>query len=173
MKKYKYIVFLDIDGVLNHQQHYTKMSQDERYKKFGLPDCNLSKESIDHLSDLTENPEVGVVISSTWRKGKSPKDMQEMLDRNGFRGKVISKTPNLWYDSRCEHSNGSVPRGCEIHQWIRNNYKWDEEPKYVIFDDDSDMLLWQKDNYFRIDGWCGITPNVVYRAKRFLGIKEK
>lgn len=36
---------------------------------------------------------------------------------------------------------------------------------YVIFDDDSDMLLWQKDNFIKIDDYCGLTPSAIYKAE--------
>ena len=66
----------------------------------------------------------------------------------------------------------SVPRGCEINAWLElNKNLFDDnmsEASHVIFDDDSDMLYRQRENYFRVDSHCGLTPNIVYRATLFL-----
>ena len=40
--------------------------------------------------------------------------------------------------------------------------------KYIIFDDDSDMLLWQRENYFRVDPYCGLAENIIHIATIFL-----
>ena len=39
---------------------------------------------------------------------------------------------------------------------------------YVILDDDSDMLYWQRNNYINVDQYVGLTPKQVYKATRFL-----
>ena len=49
----------------------------------------------------------------------------------------------------------------------------DEIIKIVIsstwrIDDDSDMLLWHRENYFQTDSYTGLTPNITYKAARFL-----
>ena len=53
-----------------------------------------------------------------------------------------------------------------IYNWINKNPE--KEINYVIFDDDSDMLLWQRENFFWVDRYCGITSTILYKAKRFL-----
>jgi len=40
--------------------------------------------------------------------------------------------------------------------------------KYIILDDDSDMLYWQRNNFICIDGGPGLTENVAYKAIRML-----
>jgi hypothetical protein len=39
--------------------------------------------------------------------------------------------------------------------------------KYAIIDDDSDMLLNQRFNFFQTDNYSGLTPNTCYKIKRF------
>lgn len=31
------------------------------------------------------------------------------------------------------------------------------------------MLLWQKDNFICVDGYCGLTPKIIYKAEKILG----
>ena len=157
-----YFCFLDIDGVLNHHLYYEKESQSIKHKKEGILG-DISKESVKILNNLHEDYPIYYVISSTWRNGKTIQELQEMLDSRGFTGIVVGKTPSFRWISK-EWDKVSL-RGNEIFAWMQ---KFAKDNNYVIYDDDSDMLLWQKDNYFQIDGYCGITPNIIYRSLRFL-----
>ena len=40
--------------------------------------------------------------------------------------------------------------------------------EYVILDDDSDMLYWQRNNFILVDRWVGITYGTVFQAKKML-----
>ena len=63
----------------------------------------------------------------------------------GVTGDIVDSTP--------EFNLRSVYRGNEIDLWLDQNlHDYSPSPKYkfksyVIIDDDSDMLYWQKDNY--------------------------
>ena len=154
------IIFLDIDGVLNHQLFYEKMRQSETYKEIEHPDCDLDPETIELLNGLLETTGAKVVISSTWRKGTTIEELQAILEKAGFKGEIIGKTP-IGCNNCC--------RGDEIYRWIKDNDKLLGKPyyefkEYVIFDDDSDMLLSQRANFIHIDSHCGLTPNSMYRA---------
>ena len=64
-----------------------------------------------------------------------------MWEFRGLPGEVIDITPNLTYGHGL---TTHTPRGKEIQQWL------DEHPEvtnYVIFDDDSDMLEHQMNNF--------------------------
>ena len=159
MKKF---IFLDIDGVLNHQLFYQEKTQSERFKEVGLPYCDLDPKKIELLNSLIELTGAQVVISSTWRMRRTVEELQSILEWGGFVGTVIAKTPNLSYSKSWD----SVPRGAEIQVWLDNTVK--EDYRYVIFDDDSDMLLSQRESFFHVDGYCGLTPNIIYKASRYL-----
>ena len=156
------LIFLDIDGVLNHRMYYEEKSQDKRYKEVGWPMCDISERSVDILNDLINKTGAKVVISSTWRKSRSQFHIAHLLGNAGFIGEVIGCTPRL--TAQCSKA---VPRGFEIEVWLSDNRRG-KNIKYIILDDDSDMLLHQADNYIQVDGYCGITPNVAYRAARKL-----
>ena len=165
------LIFLDFDGVLNHQQWYTS----EDYKKVNLNGLSgdewelteFCPWSVGLLNQLVDDTGAKVVVSSSWRKGRTEEDLMRLLDDVGFTGEVIGKTPYFWFGAsqKIEYSK-SVPRGCEIDAWLELNEQ--EDAKYIILDDDSDMLYWQRENYFRVDEYCGLTSNVVYRATQFL-----
>jgi hypothetical protein len=162
------IIFLDIDGVLNNTNYYCKFDPGERYRKFGSMVCDIDPEAIEFLNDLIRDTGAKIVISSTWRKGDSLFHLKHVLGHCGLDAEsIIGMTPIA--RSSEKHS---IPRGYEIQCWLRDNYSTSVEPgeqvRYVIFDDDSDMLWNQRDNYIQIDGWFGLSPNHCYRAKNIL-----
>ncbi len=107
------VVFLDIDGVL------APIRQWDRYGDLD-PGC------IRVLNEIVAGAGADVVVSSTWRHGKSVTELQEMLEAAGFIGCVIDKTPT---------GELGADRGDEIAAWLA------EHPVggYVIIDDHGDM----------------------------------
>jgi hypothetical protein len=170
------IIFLDIDGVLNHQLWF----KIQKNKKVIDTDLEYNRSMIDEtrvdlLNDLIKETKAKVVISSSWRKNHTKEELQIMLEDKGFVGEIIGLTPCLRFTG-FEGYVYSVPRGNEIKAWLETNKgilnnKMSKVP-YVIFDDDSDMLLWQRENFFWVDPYCGLTPNIIYKAKRFLGVEK-
>jgi len=83
---------------------------------------------------------------------------------------------NLTIIGKTGHCKERV-RGVEILEWLRENcQKWfgvheHEFYRYAIIDDDSDMLLWQQFNFFKVDNYSGITPTTVYLIERFFKYK--
>lgn len=181
------VIFLDIDGVLNfaHLSRYLKESRNKdlilkhgklrnywnKYIEKKNPDFFFSKggpmsrNAIRLLNELTDSTGAKIVVSSTWRKDTNP-PIEETLKDAGITGEIIGITP----------SGGPMTcRGDEIYQWIKDNeelvgayYKF---KKYVILDDDSDMLLSQANNFVNTDHWVGMTEKTVFKAKRILGDK--
>lgn len=172
------IIFLDIDGVLNCQLFYhSKQFQDYKEAKKSLRksvkadeisrlDYHTSQicmERVGWLNTLCEEANCEVVISSTWRMGRTVNELQEILNYCGATFKVIDKTEHLGYE-----------RGIEIAKWLRDNCEklfgvdYYDFYNYVIIDDDSDMLLNQQQHFFHTDPYSGLTPNTCYKIKRFL-----
>ena len=148
------IIFLDIDGVLNFQG-----MQDSVIVKNG----KLSKSCVKNMNELTDNTGAKIVISSTWRKDSFP--ASDALKEGGVTGEIIGSTPI--YNQR------NVFRGNEIYGWMQDNQDLIEcypasFNSYVILDDDSDMLLWQANNFINTDAWSGLTESAAYKAKRVL-----
>ena len=168
------LIFLDIDGVLNYQLFWDEKKRCDRYNELpkDVPSevRGICEASVKLLNDLIEKTGAKVVVSSSWRIGRTPQELQKILDYKGFKGEVIDKTPILNFKTK--NYSYSVPRGCEIKAWMEMNkgILGDKisKVKYVILDDDSDMLYWQRNNYLWVDGYIGLTPNIIYKAKQIL-----
>lgn len=168
------IIFLDIDGVFNCQLWYKesykeakkklrKAVKSEEIKRLDYYRSQIDPERMGWFNALCEETKAKVVISSTWRMGKTVEQLRELFCELGATFEIIDKTPNTGYE-----------RGTEIAKWIRDNIKpetygceYYNFENYVIIDDDSDMLLNQRDHFFQTDNYSGLTPNTCYKVKRF------
>ena len=163
-------IFLDVDGVLNHQQWFGSAECKEN-KGGDYEKSQFSPISVALLNNLTDVTGADIVVSSSWRKGRTLEQLQELFESVGITGKVIGMTPCLYFTG-LEGYSYSVPRGCEIKAWLETNKgilgEKMSKVRYVILDDDSDMLLWQREHYLWVDPYCGITPNIIYKAKKIL-----
>lgn len=164
----KKIIFLDIDGVMNSEVDYLLAEARGDLETAKEEAHEISKRCMDLLNELISNTGAEVVISSVWRYGETVESMQAMFDSKGFSGKIIGLTPRL--------GHGNL-RGNEILQWIKDNESYlgcySDFESYVIFDDDSDMLYWQRENFILIDGYTGLTYNKTYKAKYILNKYDK
>jgi hypothetical protein len=107
---------------------------------------------------LNELADCDFVLSSSWRSDGATA-VQKRLDAAGFKGKLIDVTGHC----RCRI------RGVEVREWLNKNRGLSFD-KYAIIDDDSDFLIWQMPHFFHVDHYAGITPNTVYKIRRFLKI---
>jgi hypothetical protein len=192
LNKYKNLIFLDVDGVLNCQLFYTerykhltqydgisfyktvkkylrKLLKTKEISKWNYYKGEMCQMRMQMLNGLCERTNSAVVISASMRSGWTPEELQEIFNYCGATFTIIGKTG---------HCKERI-RGVEILEWLRENcmgwfgvhghnfYRW------VIFDDDSDMLLQQQAHFFHTDNYSGLTPNICYRAKNFLKIFDK
>ena len=176
------VIFLDIDGVLNSQDWYQKRSDllDKKQVSDNYPFYEFDPDAIDLLNYIIERTWAKVVVSSSWRRGRRSEDLQEILDRVGFIGEVIDVTPSLHCRIDGEPAGYTIPRGCEIDWWLKNNggfqrVNWSKEKQqeyidkakvknYVILDDDSDMLFQQREHYVQTKTMHGLTKELADRA---------
>ena len=161
---WKKILFLDIDGVCNSNNFY------ERTEGKG---GDFDPEAIAMLNQLKDIG-VEVVISSSWGE-----DAIKPLQDVGLELPIIGCTEHFHVDWLC--------RGNEIEKWLHINFggmgtKYgtdddgtpyyrkhyhpeDVDYEYVIFDDDTDFLLGQKDNFIHIDEMTGVTQADIDKAR--------
>jgi hypothetical protein len=107
------VVFLDIDGVL------APIRQWDRYG-------DLDPACVQVLNEIVTRGGADVVVSSTWRYGRTVAELQAMLDAHGFAGRVLDKTPT---------GLSGAGRGQEIAAWLAEH----AVDGYVIVDDHADM----------------------------------
>lgn len=121
------VLFLDIDGVVNTKDTFKKYPKSE----FPIdPYCAFL------VGKIQLETGCKVVLSSSWRHHEeSVKFVNERI------------VPVLDTTGSC----CSGIRGAEIYKWIRDNIPYEERDalRYAILDDESDMLLWQKDHFFQ------------------------
>ena len=107
------VIFLDIDGVLAPIRRW------DRYE-------DLDPACIQRLNEIVAEGGADVVVSSTWRHGKTVAELQGMLDAQGFAGRVLDKTPT---------NIPGASRGDEIAAWLAEH----AVVGFVIIDDHADM----------------------------------
>lgn len=143
-------IFLDIDGVLNSSRSCYAL----RSSKV------LDPIAIHLLNELVDISKADIIISSTWRLGRTIDDLQLILSEQGFKfkEKIKGKTPHV----------GDF-RGNEIDLFLRD-YRY-EDFKYVILDDDRDFRKDQ--NLVKINSKVGLTHYDINRALYYLDcVKE-
>lgn len=148
------LLFLDIDGCVNHNDWYYENRVVNNNWKCGDADPKVI-ELLNSLSDL----DVKVVISSSWGY-----QADGLLNSVGLILPIIGHTEHFY--------NQFIVRGNEIKKWIIDNQNVDfEEYNYVIFDDDTDFLMEQKDNFIHIDSQYGITKDDIEKARKIFSQK--
>lgn len=158
------VVFLDFDGVLNHEEWYARRGP---APGGGLHKRPWTAERVRWCFDPSTAPrlnrlaDAGVrfVVSSTWRMG-GLEEMRTILRLLGVRGEVIGCTPVLSVKDRSIYVNHARNRGAEIQAWIDANAF---DGPFVILDDDNDMgpLL---DRLVQTDDRYGLLDEHVDRA---------
>jgi hypothetical protein len=146
-------VFLDIDGVLNCREFFEKTKPAEKFEENELSEfernlAHVGKEYVQRLNGLVDVGRVAFVLSSTWRILSSVNHVEKVLKHQGFEGNLIGATPVQ-----------IGKRGREIASWLVSATGTDafnratskDWPKFVILDDDSDML--------HLEGWLVKTDN--------------
>lgn len=164
----KYI-FLDIDGVLWTHRHM-KYIHDFWKEQHINRTTELDPICIENLKELVENTDAMIVITSTWRMGRSVTDLKIEFERYGLDKYIIDKTRVL-YDTE----GREVKRGLEIDNFLKLNNIMTTEGKYkaesfVIIDDDPDMVHLMP-YLVRTNMDIGLTKEHVELAKKILNIK--
>jgi hypothetical protein len=169
-------LFLDIDGVLNtirYSDYLIDHDEDEIDEDGALFD----PEAVNNLACITENvPDLKIIISSTWRL-RGWQWMNRLWVKRQLPETIYSFTPVLevvcFVDKINRKDTTSVypigTRGLEINEWLRNNASLNPfSYKYVILDDDKDLLLRQQANFIHTDPYYGITKDNVLMALKIL-----
>lgn len=153
------IIFLDFDGVLNSTQsaiyHVRKRTQ---YDTIFIGDwCPIAFSNLKRLLEAT--PDARIVVSSSWRHGRTLEQLREILMAEGVDpSRIIGATPSS--------SVRGEQRGWEIQDWLDAH---PEVKDYVIIDDDADMLPHQQEHFVQTDGHIGLTIHDACRAYGILG----
>lgn len=198
----KHVIFLDVDGVLNNQDYasycrrtlggngFGLMTWKRMARKYDMEPTPLTKDNIrwdprnvgvlKRILEMKSNEgnDVSIVVSSTWRKGSSVKEFNEMFRVYDLPQCVVSFTPEYYLVKQDADmhmrslygAGGPKERGIEIQRWLDAH---PETKYYVILDDDMDMLTTQEQHYVRTNYFEGLTPkNIEEVRKAFLCKRE-
>lgn len=125
------VIFLDVDGVLNSIGSVIAL---------GSPNDYFDPVSVGLIARLCRETGAKIVVSSTWRIGRTVEQIRDELARAGapqLREYIVDRTKDF-----------QAIRGKQIARWIEDN---GFEGSYVIVDDDSDMLPEQKPYFVQTD----------------------
>lgn len=182
----KKILFLDIDGVLNSEDWYK--SDKAQALRFPIEGQKLDRNDpkyhafhfdpfkIELLEMIIASTGCEIVISSSWRKNREIETLQTIFKNMNFKywKNIIGKTGNF-YSWLKEGVHCPSVRGLEIRVWLEKNIK-NQNPTYAspntytycILDDDSDMLLEQKNNFIQTGQKEGLTTNLARKTINIL-----
>ena len=147
MKDKYFILFLDIDGVLNSIQ-----SVDYIHLAGGDIRYDLCPIAVTNLQILVDRYPIKIVISSDWRRNNEINYLRELLYNQGLRANVIDYTPV------CVGA-----RGYEIDKWIKDIID------YIILDDCSDMVMYKEHpGFIFVDDTVGFDRHAMYKVEKFI-----
>lgn len=176
------VIFLDIDGVLNSQDWYKRR---ERYPAPRTMDQYHEKEfdpeAVKLLQRIIKKTGAKIVLSSTWR----------LHEENVEAVKKFAGIDIMYTTPRMPRPSGTsveyYERGKEIQAWLdewnkhcypnpakptANGYIANENiTRYVIIDDDTDMLPEQAEQFFNTDNRFGLTEPIAKEIIWYLNKK--
>lgn len=135
------VIFLDVDGVLNHCD--TRGGTPTDAEPLPIP---IEPACMTRLNRLIAETSAKIVISSSWRLHARWQVLGPALVRRGLVGDVIGETPDLvndpiWLNAWLTRTGAPfdyerLERGWEIGEWLAAH---PEVTGFVILDDCSDM----------------------------------
>jgi len=153
-------IFLDIDGVICTMRACIASGQR------GCWMSAFDQTSMQFLNRICiEFPETKIIISSTWRHGKNREYFYVLFASAGY-GQLANAIHKDWKTDDIVISKNQF-RGYEIEKWLLDHDAIDDP--YIILDDDSDMLDYQKDKFVRTDCHEGITSKNMRRIFELYG----
>lgn len=155
------VIFLDVDGVLN-----SEVSREQERNNFdNWMEHEVSDMHINNLKKIVDATGAQIVLSSSWRFDH-PKatgrdfiadPLMKILDRKlkAVGLDIIDVTPDL---------RGKI-RGAEIQDWLDRH---SEVERFVILDDDVDMMEEQKPFFVNTTFKNGLTEEMANKAIEIL-----
>lgn len=165
MNKY---LFLDIDGVLNHDDWFKSDSYRNHQSNWKV--SMFDPKCVERVNRILEETNAKLVVSSSWR---DMVDLPEIFAGIGLPNK-FDVTPycdvifnlNPIRDIFSDDEDVRYWRGSEIKWWLDHNAE--EEYTYCILDDDCDMLEEQLGYFVCTSNPHGLTDELTKKAINIL-----
>ncbi len=155
------VLFLDFDGVLNSHKYFSERDNHQpRYAMFDERN-EFDPDAMHNLLAILDHfPDLKVVISSSWRYGRTIEKLNELLGfTKVYTDRVIGKT--------ADQSERGYARGWEIQDWLDAH---PEVTNFAILDDDSDMVH-LSDHHVKTSFSVGLTAENVAQVIKILEAK--
>ncbi len=167
MTSMRKVIFLDIDGVLNTKEWYSKVTNDTPKDEYGYA---FDPVAVANLDNIIKKTGAVIVISSSWKFYGVTK-LKKMWKLRNLPGEIIDITPNTISDDILLNANLDemklgVCRGNEIKEWLSKHKS--EISNYVIIDDYEDLLPEQEDYTVLTNSLIGITEFDAEKAIKIL-----
>lgn len=154
------VLFLDIDGVLNHSEWY---SSGRNPGNLDGNEGDIDPQCAGRVASVCRRTGAKIVVSSDWRISWA--STQARLSRMGLGSDVvIGCTPDHTMLRMFRGVDAS--RGGEVEEWLQSHPECEE---YVIVDDRTDFTDEQKQHMVTVDSEIGITDDDVEMAVAILG----
>jgi len=159
------ICFLDVDGTLNNLSYFETPKNNiykDDYTTEEVCKTQICPDNVNSLNKLLAViPDLNIVVSSSWRRFVSLKELTDGLIHQGLKKeyakRFISKTAITGQKYK------------EINWWI-DKYKKDID-NYIVVDDSSndyDNLKSFGKHFFQLNPWKGLTDKKVNKIINFL-----
>lgn len=158
------IVFLDFDGVLNSTRYITRIRRDGA--EVG-EEHDLDRVPVARLDVLCRLTGAKVVVSSSWRHGRTVGQLSVLLAKRGLSASVIDKTIDFVPNQDPLSKRDCGQRGDEIRHWLEQNKRL-RVSRWCVLDDSDDMDA-VRDRFVRTDMHVGLTVEDVARCFELLG----
>jgi predicted dinucleotide-utilizing enzyme len=130
------VIFLDFDGVLvtkasqaRYKAWYNRTPEELRQSRLDRDCMKIDDDAIAALKLIIEETGAKIVVSSSWRIGRTLEHIATVLRANNFHHEIIGKTPT--------RDRKSIGRGGQIQKWLDKTER--DIESFVILDDNSDM----------------------------------
>ena len=144
------VIFLDIDGVLVTPRSCAAGSDRTSQNFDAIAAALLRRVCVEHKAKI--------VISSTWRlraiRSLRGERFNTRLYENLTKSNLVEFCHDDWVTKDLRRFTEGVVRGDEIKEWLSRH---PEVTKYVILDDDVDMLDEQKLSFIHTDMYNGLS----------------
>lgn len=163
------VIYLDIDGVLNHtetgilQSSGSIIQQIDMDNEQGIADVMIESECMDVLNELVEKSEAKLILSSSWFHVFGLEKTERILKLGGLKHDLMDATPRKMSSSRHHEISFSL-----------HNYP--EITSYVIIDDIPKKLFYKhKDRVVQTymkkeEGKGGLLPKHIDEALEILNL---
>jgi len=177
MKIIDKIIFLDVDGVINSDEFARWCHQNRDFLKEGGSN-HISPWLVEKVIKICDETGASIVMSSSWRLWSLGQTLKNLSSKRDLRPilehlvGITKRTDERYRGKEIKHFLECCKTGyfyTEIGEQLSDErYSFVKEPKYVIIDDDNDMLDEQLPYFVQTDFLVGISNEDVNKAIKIL-----